>query len=135
MAIVTRETKIGSKLPTVSRKFSVKMFASAEGIKTIHNDQKAAAKEGLNEPIAVGPQVAALIFKMMRISFGAGWIVGGESDLTFRRPVSSNCQATAHGVVKTILPEGDKLRVICEVWVESEETEKAIVGTCSGLID
>lgn len=33
-------------------------------------------------------------------------------------------------------PEGDdKLRVTCDVWVETEYGVKAIVGTCSGLVD
>lgn len=135
MPVITRETTIGTELPPVSRSFSVEMFATPDGAKTIHNDQHAAEREGLTEPIAVGPQVAALIFKMMRNSFDEGWIVGGKSALTFRRPIPSNCQATARGVVTEQRAEGDKLRIICDVWVETSEIEKAIVGTCSGLVD
>jgi acyl dehydratase len=135
MPIITCETAVGSELLPVSREFSVEMFATPEGAKTIHNDQEAAEREGLTEPIAVGPQVAALIFKMMRQSFEEGWIVGGKSELTFRRPVPSNCAATARGVIAEQSAEGDKLRIVCQVWVETTEIEKAIVGTCSGLVD
>ena len=31
--------------------------------------------------------------------------------------------------------EDGRLRVVCDVWVETEHGVKAIVGTCSGLVD
>ena len=43
---------------------------------------------------------------------------------------------TAKGYVTGTIPEGDtKLRVECEVWVETDKGEKVIVGQCSGLVD
>lgn len=135
MPVITSETKVGIALPPVSRTFTLDMFATPEGAKTIHNDQETAESEGLPEPIAVGPQVAALIFRMMRSSFEEGWLVGGKSALTFRRPIPSDCFATARGVVTERRPEGDKMRIVCDVWVETPEIERAIVGTCSGLVD
>ena len=84
---ITSETPVGFELAPVSRKFKIEDFA-AGGAPTIHNDQAAAAREGLPGPIAVGPQVAALIYRMMHACFGEGWIVGGQGDLTFRRPVA-----------------------------------------------
>jgi acyl dehydratase len=132
--IVTIETPVGYELPPVSRKFEVEDFA-AGGAKTIHNDQAAAEREGLPGPIAVGPQVAALIYRMMHDSFGGGWIVGGDSDLTFRRPVAIDERATARGTVtdRQSLPDGH-VRVVCDVWVETASGVKAIVGNCSGLV-
>ena len=135
MPVITSKTKVGTKLPPVSRQFTLDMFASPEGAKTIHNDQAAAESEGLAQPIAVGPQVAALIFRMMRSSFAGGWLVGGKAALTFRRPIPSDGFATARGVITERLPEGEKVRIVCDVWVETPEIEKAIVGTCSGLVD
>ncbi len=132
--IVTSETMVGFELLPVSRKFEVEDFA-AGGAKTIHNDQAAAEREGLAGPIAVGPQVAALIYRMMHASFGEGWIVGGESELTFRRPVAIDERATAMGSVtdRRALADG-RVRVVCDVWVETVSGVKAIVGTCSGLV-
>ena len=68
MAIITKETPVGYSLPEIARQFSIDM-CHAGGAKTLHNDQAAAEIEGLSGPIAVGPQVAALIFRMMRLSF------------------------------------------------------------------
>ena len=135
MAILSAETSIGFELPPVARRFDVSMFA-AGGMKTIHNDDEAARAEGLDGAIAVGPQVAALIFRMMGMCFGEGWITGGRNAITFRRPVAVNDYCIARGVVRSKAPEGGgKLRLECEVWVETEAGEKAIVGTCSGLVD
>ena len=136
MAIIDKDTPLGFKLAPVSRQFDVSMFG-AGGALTLHNDQAAAEAEGLSGPIAVGPQVAALIFRMMRSSFEDGWFVGGQSDLVFRRPISSNAFATAKGYVhgKELTEDANKIRVICKVWVQSESEAKAIVGTASGLVD
>ena len=135
MAIITAETPIGYELPPIARRFNISMFA-AGGIKTIHNDEEAARAEGLEGPIAVGPQVAALIFRMMGLCFGAGWIVGGRNALTFRRPIGVDDFCVARGVVQSKAPEGDHhIRVTCDVWVETEQGEKAIVGACSGLVE
>jgi 3-hydroxybutyryl-CoA dehydratase len=135
MAIITAQTPIGYELPPIARRFNRSMFA-AGGVKTIHNDEDAARAEGLEGPIAVGPQVAALIFRMMRLCFGAGWIAGGRNALTFRRPVSVDAFCVARGVVQSKVLEGDRhLRVSCDVWVETEQGEEAIVGTCSALVE
>ncbi|MCZ6874082.1 MAG: MaoC family dehydratase [bacterium] len=135
MAIITAQTPIGYELPPIARRFNISMFA-AGGVKTIHNDEEAARAEGLEGPIAVGPQVAALIFRLMGLCFGAGWIVGGRNALTFRRPVGVNDFCVARGVVQSKTPEGDHhIRVTCDVWVETEQGDKAIVGTCSGLVE
>lgn len=135
MPIVTKDTPLGYELPKVSRQFDVSMFG-ANGALTLHNDQAAAEAEGLPGPIAVGPQVAALIFRMMRTSFEDGWFVGGQTDLVFRRPIGSNAFATAKGHVisKELSREKDKILVTCSVWVEDENAVKAIVGTASGLV-
>jgi len=133
VVFLTSETPLGFELPPVSKQLSVEMFKSS-GEKTIHNDQTAAQREGLPAPVAVGPQVAALIFRMMRSYFEEGWFKGGKGSLTFRRPIFSADFATAKGIVKEKHLEGDKVRLVCEVWVQNQEGIKAIVGTCSGLV-
>lgn len=131
---VTKDMEVGAMLPAVSRRFNVEMFG-AGGVKTIHNDAEAAAAEGLPAPIAVGPQVAALIFKMMRQSFGPGWIAGGKTALTFRRPTPVDQVATAHGRLVSRSEEADgRTRLEYEVWVELPDGEKPIVGTASALV-
>lgn len=135
MALLDAETPIGHELPPISRRFNVDMFA-AGGARTIHNDVAAARAEGLAAPIAVAPTVASLIFRMMRLCFEEGWIAGGKSSITFRRPVGVDDFCVASGVVTAKEPEGaGKVRITCDVWIETEHGVKAIVGTCSGLVD
>lgn len=131
--LIDQKTALGTELPSVSKQFNVDMFKLGD-VKTLHNDQQAAELEGLPRPIAVAPQVAALIFRMMRMTFGEGWIVGGKGSLTFRRPVWSDDFATARGVVTGLSREGERVRIACEVWVERGDGERAIVGTCSALV-
>lgn len=134
MALFNCQMEIGTELPPISKQLSIDMFKSGD-VKTIHNDMEAAQREGLPAPIAVGPQVAALIFRMMSISFEEGWYVGGKASITFRRPVFCHEFVTAKGVVKERVDEDNKTRVVCDVWVENLKGEKAIVGTCSALIE
>lgn len=131
--LIDREVRVGTQLPSVSKQFNVDMFKLGN-VRTLHNDQAAAELEGLPRPIAVAPQVSALIFRMMRMVFGDGWIVGGKGSLTFRRPVWADDFATAHGVITEKSAEGECVRVHCEVWVERADGERAIVGTCSALV-
>ncbi len=133
MPWMTEDVAVGASLPPVSRKFNIEMFA-AGGAKNIHNDQAAAEREGLRAPIAVGPQVAALIFRMLRTSFGDGWVKGGTASITFRRPTFCDDFATAKGVVTEKSVDGDNWCIACDVWVETQSGAKTIVGSASGLL-
>lgn len=133
MSVLDRNVAAGYELPTVAKKFRLEDFKRADE-KTIHTDYEAAAKEGLPAPVAIGPQVAALTFRQLRLCFGRGWIVGGRHDLTFRKPVFVTDFCVARGVVTKTEQEGGKLRVHCDVWVENQKKDEVIVGTASGLV-
>lgn len=133
MPVLTSSVGVGYELPTVSKKFRLEDFKRGDE-KTIHTDYEAAAKEGLPAPVAIGPQVAALVFRQLRLCFGTGWVVGGRYDLAFRKPVFVTDFCVARGVVTRTEREGDRLRVHCEVWVENQKREKTIAGTASGLV-
>jgi acyl dehydratase len=133
MPVLDANVVIGNKLPTVSKKFRLDDFKRGEE-KTIHTDYEAAAREGLPAPVAIGPQVAALIFRQMRLCFGEGWVVGGKFDVTFRKPVFVTDFCVARGAVTKTEEEGDKLRVHCDVWIENQKGDKVIAGTTSGLV-
>lgn len=133
MSVINHSVVVGHELPTVSRKYRLEDFKRGSE-KTIHTDYQAAAKEGLPAPVAIGPQVAALTFRQMRLCFGMGWMAGGRHDLTFRKPVFVTDFCVARGVVTKTGREGDKLRVHCDVWIENQNKDKVIVGTASALL-
>ena len=133
MPVIDRSVAVGQELPTVARKYRLEDFKRGNE-KTIHTDYEAAAREGLPAPVAIGPQIAALTFRQMRLCFGMGWMVGGRHDLTFRKPVFVTDFCVARGVVTQTAREGDRLRVHCDVWVENQKQDKVIVGTASALV-
>lgn len=133
MPVLDASVTSGRKLPTVSKKFRLEDFKRGDE-KTIHTDYEAAAREGLPAPVAIGPQVAALTFRQMRLCFGEGWVAGGRYDVTFRKPVFVTDFCVARGVVSKTEKEGDGIRVSCDVWVENQKGDKVIAGTASGLV-
>ncbi len=98
-AILNHLTPVGHSLPPVSRRLSPELNRvvgeTGNEVQTLHNDPEAAAREGLREPIAVASRPAALIYRMMLMCFGEGWIVGGKGSLTYRRPVGIRDFVTA----------------------------------------
>jgi acyl dehydratase len=133
MPVLDQNVAAGTPLPTISKKFRLEDFKRGQE-KTIHTDYEAAAKEGLPAPVAIGPQVAALTFRQLRLCFGQGWLVGGRYDLTFRKPVFVTDFCVARGKVARTESEGESLRVHCEVWIENQKGDKVIAGTASGLV-
>ena len=133
MAIINKSVVVGSELPEIAKKFRLEDFKRGDE-KTIHTDYEAAAREGLSAPVAVGPQVAALLFRQLRLCFGEGWLVGGKFDFSFRKPVFVTDFCVARGTVSDVSEEGDRLRVACDVWVENQKGDKVISGTASGLV-
>jgi acyl dehydratase len=138
MAIITEDTPLGYALPPISRKLDVglnQVKTNDGGLDTIHTDPEAAAREGLEKPIAVGSRIFGVIPRMMMLCFDDGWIVGGKGSVVTRRSAGIDDLVTAKGYVSKKTPEGDdKLRVECEVWVETDKGEKVMVGQCSGLV-
>jgi len=139
MAIITCDTPIGYLLPSVSQKLSVNLnrVVTNDGeIDTIHTDSVAAAREGLGKPIAVGSRMFGVIPRMMMLCFEEGWVVGGKGSVVTRRSAGVDDLITAKGYVTGKVPVSNtKLRIECEVWVETDKGEKVIVGQCSGLVE
>jgi acyl dehydratase len=133
MAVLDKSVSVGRELPEIAKQFRLEDFKRGDE-KTIHTDYEAAAQEGLPAPVAIGPQVAALLFRQLRLCFGMGWMIGGKCDLSFRRPVFVTDFCVARGTVTSVTEEGDKLRVACDVWVENQKGSKVITGTARGLV-
>lgn len=133
MTTATFNIELNQNLPPLSLRLTKAMFAAGD-VRTIHNDDEAAQREGLPGAIAVGPQVASLIFRMMRGSFGQGWVGAGKSALSFRRPISSDGFVIAKGRIVGKWLEGDSIRVECEVWVETLDGTHAVAGSASALV-
>lgn len=133
MPILTSSTGIGVELPEIAYQFRLESFKRGNA-QNIHTDMEAAKREGLPAPVATGPQVAALIFRQLRISFGKGWIEGGKCQLNFRRPVYVTDFCVAKGQVTAREDDEHGTRLFCDVWIENQKGEKVIAGTASGVV-
>ena len=133
MPVLSQHSEVGLELPEFACQFTPEHFKRGNET-TIHTDAEAARREGLPAPVATGPQVAALIFRQLRMSFGRGWIEGGRCELTFRRPVQVTDFCVARGLVKRREEEPGGVRLHCDVWIENRTGDKVIVGTASGLV-
>jgi acyl dehydratase len=132
-AVLKSNAVAGDALPEIARQFRLEDFKRKDE-QTIHTDMAAAQREGLAAPVAIGPQVASLIFRQLREAFGPGWIEGGTCTLTFRRPVLVTDFCVARGTVTGVSGEANGVRVACDVWIENQRGEKVIVGSASGLV-
>ncbi|MGH7328320.1 MAG: MaoC family dehydratase [Polyangiaceae bacterium] len=133
IGVLKDNVAVGDDLPSIARQYTLDDFKRADE-QTIHTDMAAARREGLDAPVAIGPQIASLIFRQMRESFGSGWLEGGTCNLTFRRPVLVTDFCVAKGKITGKSEAGGATRVECDVWIENQRGEKVIVGSASGLI-
>lgn len=137
--LASRATELGAALPSFSLPFTQarfdRYFGEGEFSRGLHYDPLAARREGLQAPAAGGPDVMVLIHNAALQFFGEGWVKGGRSDLTMRRPVTPGEFVTSKGFVKSqeLLPDGS-VRLVCETWIENSAGEKKTVGTISGIV-
>ena len=95
---------------------------------TVTEQAAAPAASSPTQPTAMAPAATPAITEAMVEK--ARTVLGD-----ILRLMEVDATVTAKGIVKDKIPEGDeKIRVVCEVWVETDDGRKSIVGTCSGLV-
>ena len=136
MAIANKETPVGHPLP-VARKIikleNMRLF-SGWPVRTMHTDWEIAKKSGLPAPIAQGLMAQAYVTEICTQFFGKSWFETGKMDVRFVMYTVPGDRITAGGVVKEIVPEGDAVRLVCDVWCENDTGVKTLVGTASALV-
>ena len=58
----------------------------------------------------------------------------GKMDVRFVMYTVPGDRITAGGSVKEKVPEGDAIRLVCDVWCENDSGVKTLVGTASALV-
>jgi acyl dehydratase len=140
----TRETEVGAELESVVKTFTIEVMKDFEriaglargmGAENFHSDQELARTAGLREPIASAHMSISYMHELMNKFFGHDWVKGGNLNVKFIRPVVAGDRIVYKGVVKDKVPEGDKVRLMLEVWAENQRGQKTAVATASGLVD
>lgn len=103
--------------------------------KNIHTDDDVARKAGLPRALAQGRYPVGYISERMLEFFGLGWIQGGKVDVALVKGIFPGDTITVKGVVTDKQPEGNKVRLVLDVWLENQHGEQATAGVASGLVD
>ncbi len=130
-----RDLPVGFELEPVVRTISLEKSRIHEGwpaIRTRHCDYEAAHATGTPAPIANGGQVALVLGELFIKFFREGYI-GGTLSFNLIRPTQLDDVLTARGVITDKRPEGDRVRLDLDVWLENQNGDKILVGKASGL--
>ena len=100
----------------------------------MHTDWEIAKKSGLPAPIAQGLMAQAYVTETCTHFFGKSWFETGKMDVRFVMYTVPGDRITAGGAVKERVPEGDAVRLVCDVWCENDTGVKTLVGTASALV-
>ena len=102
--------------------------------KNIHTDDEVARKAGLPRALAQGRYPIGYISERMMDFFGQGWVQGGRLEVSLVKGIFPGDTITVKGVVTDKHAEGDKVRLVLDVWLENQHGEPATAGVASGLV-
>lgn len=102
--------------------------------KNIHTDDEVARKAGLPRALAQGRYPIGYISERMMDFFGQGWVQGGKLEVSLVKGIFPGDTITVKGVITEKIAEGDKTRLVLDVWLENQHGEPATAGVASGLV-
>jgi len=134
-----KKIKPGDLLPAVEKVIDQEMilrWARLSGdYNRLHVDPEYARQTRFQGTIAHGPISLAFLNELMMDGFGGGWAVGGKLlDVRFIAPIRPGDRIRIGGRVKEILEKEGKYEVECDMSIEKENGEKAVVGRAIGSL-
>lgn len=134
-AMASRTTPIGFELESITKVFTLdksRIYQGWPAVRNRHTDYAAAQATGARIPIINGSQSAEYLTELVIKFFGVGYL-GGRLAINFIAPIVLDDTVTARGVVKAREVEGDRVRLVLDVWLENQHGRKVLVGTASGF--
>ena len=113
--------------------YSRRVFGGRD-TKNIHTDDETARRAGLPRAVAQGRYPIGYLSEVLLDFFEKGWVQGGKLEVSLVKPIFPGDRITIRGRVKEKIPEGEKTRILLEVWLENQRGEKTTLGTASGLV-
>jgi acyl dehydratase len=99
--------------------------------KNLHTDMAKAVEAGLTAPIASGIQCEADIVRLLTELFGDEWFRSGVLHVKYPRLVFAGTSLLARARVSATRAADAGAIVDLEVWCETPDGEKVVVGTAS----
>jgi acyl dehydratase len=101
--------------------------------KNYHTDREAAQQLGFPNIVVQGMMSTCFVSQVMQDAFGMGWIEGGRMSVKLVNVLWVDEGVTVRARVRDEVPEGDRVRVGCEVWVDKDDGTRILAGTASAL--
>jgi acyl dehydratase len=122
----------GEALPTFRRVVTLPMCEAFSGpVRNYHTDREMARALGFPDVVVQGMLSICLVSELMTRAFGAGWLAGGQMQISLVNVLWGDEAVTAGGTVREAHREGAAWRVPVDVWCAKDDGTKTIVGTAS----
>ncbi len=124
----------GAEIGSLSRPITLEMCQAFSGPeRNYHTDREIAQALGFPDIVVQGMMSICFVSEMMTQAFGAGWFCGGKLDVNLVNVVWVGDVLAVRGKEREELPEGERRRVVCDVWCEKADGAKTLVGSASAL--
>jgi acyl dehydratase len=100
-----------------------------------HTDREAAEKLGFPNIVVQGMMSTCFVSELMQYAFGMGWLEGGRMSVKLTNVLWVDETVAVRGRIREEVPEGDRSRVECEVWIDKTDETRILAGTASALRD
>jgi acyl dehydratase len=134
----TPDVAIDAPLPHVRKQFTRKqMFAYScreFSERNIHTDPKLAQAIGLRDVIASGLMTTGVLAQLCTTFFGEAWFTTGELNHVLIEPVFPDTVFAVSGVVSERRSTADGLRVVVDLWSQTDDGLLLAAGRASAVV-
>lgn len=99
-----------------------------EYVRNIHNDIDVARAGGLRVPIVQGQQQFGVLAQLLTLRFGPSLFTSGWLRVKFLAPIDVFEPFTTTGVVTSVTPVAEGLRVELEIWVRRDSDDRLMTA-------
>jgi acyl dehydratase len=110
-------------------------FPTATGpeLGAVHTDAEQAKKLGFPNIVVQGMMTTCFAAQVMLDAFGRGFLEGGRMSLKLTNVLWVDESVTARARIRERTPEGTRVRVHCDVWVDKDDGTRILLGEASAL--
>ena len=137
MLSTARNAKIGYELPVISKSVTVEDCQNYRGWPWIwnwHTREDIARELGFPGVLMPGIMGVTYISELCSAFFGDNWCTNGELSIAFIGTVCPPEVVQIGGIVRELREEGERKKIIMEVWLKKANGNKALSGTVSAYI-
>jgi acyl dehydratase len=98
-----------------------------------HTDREMARALGFPDIVVQGMLSVCFVADSIALRFGDGWQHGGTLDVRLVNVVWPGDTISTTGVVRDVVPEGSRTRILLDVWSAKDDGTVTIIGTASAL--